>query len=185
MKIILQTQNLKNVKILAAAAFFAAISFVCGKFLAFNIGDTIRFSFENLPLMLVGILFGPTVGVVTAITADIIGCLLRGYAINPILTLAAAFIGFASGFVFNVLKTSKLTFRVTCSVVICHAIGSIIIKSIGLSIWYSLPFYITLIERSVNYLIVAAVELSILLILLKNKSFYNQMAKITGVKNEI
>ena len=181
----LQTHNLKNVKILAVSALFAAISFICGKFLAFNIGDTIRFSFENLPLMLVGILFGPTVGAVTAISADVIGCLLRGYAINPVLTLAAAFIGFASGLIFKAFKSFALPVRLTASVFICHAIGSVIIKTVGLCLWYNLPFYITVIERTLNYLIVAGIELAILIVLLKNKAFVNQMTKFTGVKNEL
>ena len=101
-------RNITNLKVLVTAALFSTISFVCGKFLAFNIGDTVRFSFENLPIILCGMAFGPAVGALTGLAADIIGCILRGYAINPVLTFAAAFIGFSSGAIFNSSKKINL-----------------------------------------------------------------------------
>ncbi len=185
MRKLLKTQNLSNPKVLAVSALFAAISFICGKFLAFSVGDTIRFSFENLPLILVGILFGPTVGAVTAIAADIIGCLLRGYAINPILTFAAAFIGFFAGLIFDLFKNQKITVKTTLAVGFCHLFGSVILKTAGLSIWFGYPFFLTLMSRAVNYIIVFAAELPILILLLKNKQLIGQITKITGKNNEL
>jgi hypothetical protein len=38
-----------NPKILTASALMVALSIVCGKLLAFNVGTILRFSFENLP----------------------------------------------------------------------------------------------------------------------------------------
>lgn len=184
-KNLFKPQNLGNLKVMITATLFAAISIVCGKFLAFNVGDVLRFSFENLPIILSGIVFGPLVGTVTGLLADVIGCLLRGYALNPILTLAAVFIGFAAGLVFNMLKKCNITLKTLIAVLICHAIGSVVIKSIGLSIWYSLPLNVTLIERTINYLIVGATEFVFLILILKNKSFYKQITRMTGVKNEL
>lgn len=183
MKKFLMTHNLSNLKVLATAGLFAALSLVCGKFLAFNIGDTIRFSFENLPIILCGMIFGPTVGALTGLAADIIGCILRGYAINPVLTLAAAFIGFSAGAIFNSFKRMNIHIRLIFSVLFCHIFGSIIIKTIGLCIWYSLPFYITLWQRIINYVIVAAAEIIILELLFKNNNFYKQIVSLTGAKN--
>jgi ECF transporter S component (folate family) len=94
-KNLLNAKNLSNTKVLAVSALFAAISIVCGKFLAFNVGDTLRFSFENLPIIIISIFFGPLSGMLCGVVADLLGCLLRGYAINPILTLASAYIGFS------------------------------------------------------------------------------------------
>lgn len=180
---LLKTQNFNNPKVLAISALFAAISFICGKFLAFSIGDTLRFSFENLPLILIGILFGPTIGAITAIIADIVGCLLRGYAINPILTFAAAFIGFFSGIIFDLLKKRKLSTRVILSVLFCHLFGSVLIKTVGLCIWYATPFWVTLLSRLINYTVVTAAELTVLIIILKSKPFCSQISKITGNNN--
>ncbi len=180
---LLKTQNLSNPKVLAISALFAAISFICGKFLAFSVGDTLRFSFENLPLILVGMLFGPTVGALTAVTADIVGCLLRGYAINPVLTFAAAFIGFFSGVIFELLKKRSVGTRVIFSVLFCHLFGSVLIKTVGLCIWYATPFLVTLLSRLINYIIVTAAELTVLIIILKSKTFCSQISKITGNNN--
>ena len=47
---------------MVASAFLVAISIVCGKYLAIRGGDVLRFSFENLPILLAGIAFGPLVG---------------------------------------------------------------------------------------------------------------------------
>ena len=60
------------------------------------------------------------------------------------------------------------------------------IKSLGLSVFYSLPFGITVAWRLLNYAIVGAVEIVLLCILLKSKQLLTQINKITpfslGVK---
>lgn len=178
---ILKLNNFKNLKIMITAALFAAISIICGKFLAINLGDTIRLSIENLPIILSGILFGPTVAAFTGLIADVVGCILRGYAINPILTAAAVFIGFSSGLIYGFTKNWNINLRIAIILLFCHTIGSVLIKTVGLCIWFNYPFFITLIGRILNYIIVASIEFIALKVLLKNKSFI----KIIGEKNEL
>ncbi|MEE0946097.1 MAG: folate family ECF transporter S component [Acutalibacteraceae bacterium] len=177
--------NLKNLKVLITIALFSAISFVFGKFLAIPVGDYLRFSFENLPIILSGVLFGPICGCVTGIIADIVGCILRGYVINPMLTLGAALIGFLSGVIFWVLKNKKLGFKVSVTVFIAHLIGSVVVKSIGLSLWYSMDLFFTLGMRSINYIIVGVTEGLIIVFILRNKGFVNQINRLTGEKYEL
>ena len=184
-KNLLKIKNLKDTKVLAVTALFAAISIVCGKFLAFNIGDTLRFSFENLPIIVIGIFFGPLNGMLCGIVADLLGCLLRGYAINPILTLAAAFIGFSAGFVFSLLRRANVYFKSFITLFFCHSIGSVIIKTIGLCIWYGSPFGITIAQRILNYIIVLFAEFFVLIILLKQKIFVKQIKKISRYSNDV
>ncbi len=171
----LKWNNLGNLKIMLT------ISIICGKFLAISIGDTIRLSLENLTIILSGILFGPVVGGFTGLIADIVGCILRGYAINPILTAAAVFIGFFSGVIYHLLKNFNSHFRILSVVVFCHTVGSVIIKTIGLCVWFNYPFYPTLVGRIINYIIVAIVEFLILEILIKNKT----LLKTIGGNNEL
>ena len=173
----LKANNIGNLKIMLTAAIFSAISIVCGKFLAISVGDTLRFSLENLPIILSGVIFGPTVGAFTGLVADIVGCILRGYAINPILTLASVLIGFLAGAVYYILNKLNFHLQLAFTILICHTIGSVIIKTIGLCLWYATPFYATLISRIVNYIIVAAAEFIILDILLSNKSFRKNLSK--------
>lgn len=172
--------NLKNVKVTVTVALFVAISIVSGKFLAISIGDTLRFSFENLTIILSGILFGPIVGGITGVAADLIGCVLRGYAINPVLTLGAALIGFLSGLIYYCLKKCPVPLRLGLSAFVAHLVGSVLIKSWGLSWFYTLPFGVTILSRSVNYAVVVVAEYIVLLIILKNKAFMNQISKIRG-----
>ena len=173
-------KNIKNLKVLAISALFAAISIILGKFLAFNVGDTLRFSFENLPFFLSGFFFGGPVGALTALVADIIGCILRGYAINPILTFASVFIGFTSGLLAKLLSKLNFYIATALNVTVCHFIGSVLIKTVGLSIWYGSPFVPLLIQRSINYIIVAICEYFCLVILLKSKSLKSQISSILG-----
>ncbi len=170
--------SLKNLKVVITIALFSAISFVFGKFLAIPVGDYMRFSFENLPIILSGILFGPVSGCVTGVVADIVGCILRGYVINPILTFGAAIIGFCSGAVYQMPIRFPKTVRLILTVSLSHLIGSVLIKSIGLSIWYSMDFLFTLGWRSLNYLIVAVAEILVLCVILKNEGFKNQIKRL-------
>ena len=44
---------------LVIAGLLAALSILCGKYLAIRGGDVLRFSFENLPILLAGFALGP------------------------------------------------------------------------------------------------------------------------------
>ncbi len=178
-------KNLTNLKVLITIAFFSAISIILGKFLALPVGQYMRFSFENLPLVLSGLLFGPISGLLSGVIADLLGCVLRGYEINPILTVGAAVLGFTAGLVFQVLKKIDNPLRVMLSVIIPHTLGSVLIKSYGLSLWYSLEFSVVLSYRTLNYIIVAIAEIIVITLMLKNKGFMSQIFRLTGDKNEL
>ena len=163
------------------SALLAAISIVCGKYLAFNAGEFIRFSFENLPIIFAGMAFGPIIGAAVGIVADLVGCLLVGYAINPIITLGAGVIGLLSGIYYFVSKKGGKgvsVIKLSATVFIAHFIGSVIIKSFGLSVFYDLPLIILMLWRLLNYLIVGIVEGIILYHLIKNKRLAHEIASI-------
>lgn len=166
-------KNLREpVRLLVSLAMLIAISIICGKYLAIKGGDILRFSFENLPIIFAGIAFGPISGAAVGIVADLIGCVLVGYAINPIVTVGAAAIGFVSGGVY--LALSKLTsanksVNVVISTLLAHIVGSVLIKTFGLAVFYSMPVWMLMLWRLLNYAIVGAVECVLLVILLRNK----------------
>ncbi len=170
--------KLKNIKVLSCIALFVAISIVSGKFLAISIGDAFRISFENLAIILTGMMFGPVAGALSGICADILGCILRGYNIIPLLTVGASLIGFVSGVLYNSLYKIPQFWRVSASSLISHIIGSVIVKTIGLSLYYEMPFLETIILRSLNYLIVFVAETFVLILLVKNKGFITQINRI-------
>lgn len=178
-------KNKNNLKIIITLALFSAISIILGKFLAIPVGLYMRFSFESLPILLAGMMFGPFSGLTTAIIADLLGCILRGYEINLILTFGSAIIGLLSGTLFRLLKRHKTAIAIFVSIFSSHIIGSVIIKSFGLSLWYSLDFKVVLIYRIINYIIVALADFIVILFLFKNKGFQKQINKLTGETNEL
>lgn len=177
----------RSVRLLVTLSMLVAISIVCGKYLAIKGGDILRFSFENLPIIFAGVAFGPISGLAVGVVADLVGCVLVGYAINPIVTVGAAAIGAVSGGVYWVLRRLvKLGDRISviASVTLSHGIGSVIIKTFGLAKFYSMPMPTLMLWRLVNYLIVGAVECVFLLILFKNKQIIRMINDMTGKKNE-
>ena len=161
----------KNIKSLTLAAMLVAMSVIIGIFcksvLNFG-GGLFRITFENLPIIMAGMMFGPIAGALTGVVADLFGCLLVGYTINPIVTLGAFFIGLTSGFICKHVKISKDIFKIIVCVVTSHIIGSIIIKTFGLATFYSFPVYVLMAWRALNYLIVAIAEILVLNLISKN-----------------
>ena len=163
---------------LVFASFLAALSIVFGKYLAIRGGDIMRFSFENLPLLLSGMLLGPAIGTMTAIVADLVGCVLVGYSINPLVTLGGAAIGLLGGVLYRWLSKSSLAIRVAVSVISSHVVGSVLIKTWGLAAFYDMPFYALLLWRLLNYVIVGAVECVVVYYVMSNKTIKHSLEKL-------
>ena len=167
-----------NLKVLVMAAFFVALSIVCGKLLAFNVGSVLRFSLENFPIIMSAITFGPLVGAATAVVADLVGCLIVGYEINPLITVGALSIGLLSGAMYKLFKDMRLFPKLCLSVFIAHLVGSVGIKTVGLSAFYSLPLEVLALWRLLNYTIIGVIELFLLYHLLKSKAITDQIERI-------
>lgn len=181
------TSTGRALRLTVFAALLSAISIICGKYLAFNAGEFIRFSFENLPIIFAGMAFGPIIGVAVGVVADLVGCLLVGYAINPIITIGAGVIGLLSGISYFIPKgNAKFSYllKISLTVAAAHLVGSVIIKSFGLSVFYDLPLIILMLWRLLNYLIVGTVEGFILYHLMKNKRIAHEIASIMKGQNK-
>ena len=173
-----------NLKTLVISALFVAISIVCGKYLAIPAGDFMRFSFENLPIMMASILFGPVAGVAVGVVADLVGCFLVGYTINPLVTLGAAAIGFLSGLVWRAMRAMPFALRVAVTVFAAHLVGSVGIKTFGLAAYYAFPLWQLMLWRLLNYALVGAVEGTLLYILLKNRMLMKQFSVIYSTEKD-
>ncbi len=168
-----------STKVLAAASIFVALSIVLGKFCAINIGDSIRIGFGGLPIQMAGMFFGPVIGGAVGLVADLVGCLLRGYSINPIITVGSTCIGLVSGLMFhNVLKGIKPVIpKIAISAVCAHIVGSMIITSFGLYVYYHTPMK-TLFMRVPIYLLTSAAETVIISALMSSKAFMRELEKV-------
>ena len=173
-----------NLRALCVAAVLAAMSLVLGKFLQIPnpFQQVIRISFENLPILFAGITMGPFVGALVGVVADLLGCALYGYAINPIITLGGAAVGFLAGTVSHFVVKKHLLAKVIASAVTAHLVGSVVIKSLGLAAWYLGSFGMGLAElmlwRLLTYVIIAVAEIAILYLLLRHRALQKQLERM-------
>lgn len=171
-----------GIEFIAVSALLAAMSMGL-KLLSFTAGP-FRIGFENLPVLMAGILFGPVTGGFVGACADIVGCVIYGYAINPIITVGAAAVGFVSGFVskyaFHRSFDAKRLPKVAACVFSAHFIGSVIIKSIGLYVYFKYPVPL-LLMRIPQSLILGSIEAYVIYMLLKNKAFTNQIERMCRI----
>ncbi len=169
-----------NLRLLAVSAFLAALSIVCGKYLALPVGNVLRFSFENLPILLSGMMFGPITGVLVGVVADLIGCVLVAYPINPLVTVGAACIGLFGGLLFRLTKKLPLMWQTCLTVILTHLVASVIIKTYGLAQYYDMPFYVLMLWRLLNYVIVGVAEWLLLYTVLKNQALRRRFEELRG-----
>ena len=174
-----EKKGLKNVRVLTLCAMLTAMSVVigifCKSFLNFG-GGLFRITFENLPILMTGILFGPILGGVVGIASDMISYLLSGqvYPPNLIVTAGAASVGIVSGVVAKVVSKERRTVGIILSAGLAHLIGSMIIKPIGLYQFYG---WATL-WRIPLYCVIAPLEIFILCLLFRNQTF----RRLTGMR---
>ena len=182
-------KGISNVKTLTAAAMLTALSIVigifCKSFLDFGV---IRITFENFPIILSGMIFGPWVGAVVGICADALSYILsmHKWAISPIITLGAALVGFVSGVVSHRLIKKDGVKRVVVSTFFAHLIGSVIVKSIGLFGIYESVYgagWLVLL-RIPLYTVIAILEAIIICAMFKNKNFH-RFVSLKGDKNDL
>lgn len=170
----------KNVKALCAAALLSAlcvvIAYICK---SFTITPSVRITFESLPLILSGYIFGPWVGFLTGVVADITST-SASYGIggiNPILTLGAGSVGLIAGIVSHYIIPKKTTFQIFAATFISHFIGNMIIKTAGLYIYYETPLP-EILTRIGVYTAVSVAEAFILTALLKNQGISKAIGRL-------
>lgn len=139
---------------LTKASLFTAASIILGKYLAVTVGP-VRASLENLPVLMAGVMLGPFWGGMVGAVADLLGSVMVGYAINPVITLGAVSIGVVSGAVYRAGKPLKG--RLLLAVVLAHLVGSVGIKTAGLVLYYGYPWAV-LAYRVPLYAVISTVE---------------------------
>jgi len=168
----------KTTKTLTLAAMLVAMSVIigifCKNFMNFG-GGLFRITFENLPIILSGILFGPFVGAAVGIATDLVSYLLSAqiYPPNLVVTLGAATVGFAAGFVSKHLVKKSGYAQIIFSGSVAHILGSMIIKPVGLFFFYGWA----VLWRIPLYLVIAPLEIAVLCLLYRNATF----RRLTGL----
>ena len=154
---------LKSIRVLTLASMLTAMSvfigIFCKNFLDFGMG-LFRITFENLPIILAGILFGPMVGGLVGGTTDFISYLMAAqkYPLNFVVMAGAISVGVVSGIVSHYIIKRHSSLQIWVSGLAAHVIGSMIIKPIGLYQFYGAM----VIWRIPIYLLIAPLEILII-----------------------
>ncbi len=173
-----KNRSVRSLRVTVVCSLLVAMSVVCGKFLQLPVGEVLRFSLENLPILFAGMAFGPLCGMVVGVLADSIGCLAVGYTINPLVTCGAAVIGLVGGLMYRLSGRLPRGVRVAITVAAAHFLGSVVVKTIGLAAYYAMPVWALGLWRLLNYTLVGIVEGLLLHALLKNKAIVAMTAEV-------
>lgn len=157
------------------AAMSVVIGMFCKSFLNFG-GGLWRVTFENLPIILAGVFLGPVTGGLVGIVSDLTSYLLSPqiYPPNLIVTFGAFAVGVTAGLMARFAIRERGTKQIALSAAVAHVIGSMIIKPIGLFQFYQWAVLV----RIPLYLVIAPLEIFLLCLLWRQKSFRKLFEKI-------
>ena len=166
-------------KRLTLGAMLAAMSVVIGMFCKsfLNFGEGLwRVTFENLPIILAGIFLGPITGGMVGVVSDLTSYLLSPqiYPPNLIVTFGACMVGITSGLMARFAVRQRGSKQIVLSAAVAHVIGSMIIKPIGLFQFYQWAVLV----RIPLYLVIAPLEILLLCLLWRQKSFRKLFEKM-------
>ena len=132
---------LLDLRVLMAA--LTAMQIILARFLSIQVSDTLRISFESIPVILAGMWLGPIPGAIVAVVADFLGTILSGYGTwFPPLVLGPLSVGILSGvstkYIFrSPLAETRDTWKVAVIVVTVGILNSFVFGLIG-STMYSI-----------------------------------------------
>lgn len=144
-----------NVKTLVFMALLVAMHLVLTRVFVIDLG-AYRISVGSVSTILAGLWLGPVAGGVCGFCSDIIGCFMKGYAVNPFITVAAILWGVIPALVKPLLVNRKKTVKtvgICASIVVTAILSSLVFTTAGLVIIMGYNFYAILPGRLVQFVI--------------------------------
>ena len=152
---VLKKSASRNIKILTTAAMLIALSAtiaaICKLIPLLNLGVGLRITFENLPIIMAGMMFGPIIGACVGAAADLVSSLATGQDINFLITLGALSVGLVAGLSAKFIVRKKGVLRFALAEVLAQVIGSMTVKTIvlytmfGSIVLFRIPIYVGII----------------------------------------
>ncbi len=164
-----------SVRTLTVLALLTAMSIIFARVFTISTGF-VRFNLGALPVLLAAVLFGPGGGFAVGALADMIGGVLSGYAINPLITLGAGAVGLVTGLVWRHLPDKNLTLRLGISILLGRFVGSMVINSLALHLFYNYPWSV-LAARIPNALVLSVINTLLMRLLLQNRALMRAVKK--------
>lgn len=133
-----KTFSTQNLVMMAA---LIAMQIILARFLSIQASDTLRISFESIPVILAGMWLGPIPGAIVAVIADFLGTILSGYGTwFPPLVLGPLAVGVLSGvstkYIFrSPLAETKDTWKVAAIAVVVGILNSFVFGLVGSTLY--------------------------------------------------
>ena len=122
-------------------AALIAMQIILARFLSIQASDTLRVSFESIPVILAGMWLGPVSGALVALIADILGTIISGYgvwfppiALGPV--TVAVLSGLSTKYIFiSDLTAARDTWKVLVTVIVAGILNSFVIGTVTTSLY--------------------------------------------------
>ena len=151
----MQKKQTWNVKTLVFMALLVAMHLVLTRVLVIDLG-AYRISVGSVCTILAGLWLGPVAGGVCGFASDIIGCFMKGYAVNPFITVAASLWGVLPALVRPLIANKKKTGKtvgICVSIVVTAILSSLVLTTAGLVIMLGYNFYAIMPGRLIQFAI--------------------------------
>ena len=167
-----------NLRVLCFAAMLAAMSVALAYLakLIFGLGP-FRITFENFPIIFGGISFGPFVGAMIAVVADLLSCLLSGQAPNPLISVGSISIGLVAGVLGRYVFTRKKWTSLFLVELLAQLTGSIVLKTWALHAYFGYA-WLALLPRVPVYLGIIVAESYLLFAVYKNRHLVSLLERM-------
>lgn len=136
---------------LAYEGVLIAMNVVLSRLVSIPVGTSLRLTVSSVPVILSGMWFGSILGCATGVLGDLIGCVVSGYAPNPLITLSAALMGtipaLLKPFMIKEHSPVRRYLRFLAVIALTMMITSQGTSTLGLALMYGMPFRATWLTR--------------------------------------
>ena len=172
----------KHLLTIVYCAVLISMSIVLSRYMSFSIGNGIRISLGNLPIIIASLMFGPFAGAIVGFAADFIGAtVMTGTtpaAFNPFLCIGPVLIGIIPAAIrriaFNKKKVQHPLVALLLITLITHTCASIFVTTNILNYFFmsfsGVKYWIYLGTRVLIYLITAIIEAFAIFALVKARA---------------
>lgn len=170
-----KSKNRWSVKVLVFMSLIVAMNLILTRIIAVDIGPY-RISVGSVCTVLAGLWFGPVAGGCCGLAADILGCFMKGYAINPLITLAAVLWGVIPALIKPAYANNGIsgkTIGIVISIIISNIICSFLLTTFGL-VWIQGYSFIAILPGRIAQLIFNIPLYSILTCMI----YYSQITQL-------
>lgn len=147
-----------DTRILVFLGLLVAMHIVLVRLVVIDLGSY-RITIGSVCTILAGLWFGPVAGGVSGLISDVLGCILKGYAINPLITVAAILWGVIPALMRPLMTGSKVkkTGMLWLSVVVTSILATLVFTTAGLVLLLGYNFYAIMPGRIVQWAIMTPI----------------------------